>query len=368
MIQSTDMVESREEPVSQGFDLAPLTQAVSWGDIDAHANQTGLMYASRATRNKLIVASLIALAVTAMAAWLSATLPSIETAAVFHVVAMFTGIICVALVVAVIIMKPMYVKQVRMFRFAEANGLRYVREGAMRSHSGMIFSAGQGGMPTDVLCSAHGSGMDFETGKYQYTVGSGRSRQTYYWRYVWIGLERNLPHLVLDATRNNYGIFNFRISNLPNAPQKRQHVSLEGDFDKYFTLYAPEGYERDARYIFTPDLMALMIDKAHDFDAEVVDNGIYFYQRVSYAGYVAIPGPGFFENIHKIINVLGVKMNRRTDYYADERVGNRRNDVVAEQGRRLRKGISLRAMIAIGIIGFIVLTTVYSLITGNHTL
>ena len=39
---------------------------------------------------------------------------------------------------------------------------------------------------------------------------------------------------------------------------RTQVLSLEGDFDRYFTLYCPKEYERDALYVFTPDLMALL--------------------------------------------------------------------------------------------------------------
>lgn len=315
-----------------------------------------------------MVAGVAVSVITLVAAWLSTTLSDVEGASALGAVVVFIAVIGALLITAAVAVKHRYVKRVRLSRFAEANNLTYIHEDTKRRHAGMIFNVGRNTKLTDVLRSADGAEVDFETGHYQYTVGSGRSQRTYYWRYVWIGLDRHLPHLVLDGMRNNHGIFNIRISNLPTAPQKQQRVSLEGDFDKYFALYAPEGYERDARYVFTPDLMVLMIDKAHDFDAEVVDTGIYFYQKENRAVHAATPEPRFFERVHKIVHVLGVKMNRRTDYYADERVGDRAQDVVAERGRRLRRRVPLRVLVTIGIIAFIALMMIYSFITNNHTL
>lgn len=47
-------------------------------------------------------------------------------------------------------------------------------------------------------------------------------------------------------------------------------LSLEGDFDRYFTLYCPGDYERDALYVFTPDLLALLIDESRHFAANAL--------------------------------------------------------------------------------------------------
>ena len=46
--------------------------------------------------------------------------------------------------------------------------------------------------------------------------------------------------------------------------------TLEGDFDRHFTLYAPDGYGRDALYLLTPDLMSRLIDSARAFDVSLL--------------------------------------------------------------------------------------------------
>src|SRR5690606_32829643 len=86
------------------------------------------------------------------------------------------------------------------------------------------------------------------------TSYSTTTRRSY--AYVALRLETMLPHFVLDATRNNrtFG------SSIPMPIAGGQTLSLEGDFDSHVTLHCPQGYERDALYVFTPDLMALLID------------------------------------------------------------------------------------------------------------
>lgn len=55
-----------------------------------------------------------------------------------------------------------------------------------------------------------------------------------------------------------------------SRPDREQRLSLEGDFDRHFALYCPAGSERDALYLFTPDILALLIDRVRGLDVEVV--------------------------------------------------------------------------------------------------
>lgn len=114
-----------------------------------------------------------------------------------------------------------------------------------------------------------------EFANYRYTTGSGKNRQTHTWGYVAVKLDTPLPHIVLDATSNN-SLFG---SNLPLTFDRDQRLSLEGDFDRYFALYCPADYERDALYLFTPDIMARFIDNAAALDVEIVDDWLFLYAK-----------------------------------------------------------------------------------------
>ena len=161
-------------------------------------------------------------------------------------------------------------RRYRLHRFAQANGLTYEPRIDTPLLPGMIFSLGHSRMSTDVLRGTTPRFVEF--GNYQYTVRSGKSSTTYRWGYVAVKLDVPLPNIVLDAVGNNgFG------SNLPASFQKEQRLSLEGDFDQHFTLYCPAGYEQDALYLFTPDIMARFIDNAAQLDVEIVDDWMFLY-------------------------------------------------------------------------------------------
>ncbi|MBT2474918.1 hypothetical protein J7E68_10135, partial [Microbacterium sp. ISL-103] len=111
-------------------------------------------------------------------------------------------------------------------------------------------------------------------GNYQYTTSNGKQSQTHRWGYVAVKLDVPLPTIVLDALGNNtLG------STIAGAFRGDQRLSLEGDFDRYFSLFCPAGYEVDALYLFTPDVMARFIDHAAQLDVEIVDDWLFLYTR-----------------------------------------------------------------------------------------
>jgi len=225
--------------------------------------------------------------------------------------------------------------------FAEKNNLTYTRYIENPAYAGMFFSIGRNRMLSDVIgsVSAH---PPFEIGNLEYSQRAGRSEHTYFRGYVRIKLERNLPQIVLDATSNDLKLLGKNISTLPVDFAKSQRMSLEGDFDKHFSLYAPKEYERDALYIFTPDLMALLIDNASAFDAEIVDDQLFIYSSLMQ---FQLTNPAIMERLMSIVQVVGKKATSQTDYYSDEKIGDRAQNAVAPGGKRLREGISVFAII-----------------------
>lgn len=161
----------------------------------------------------------------------------------------------------------------RLDRFARANHMTYVPRVDAPGLPGMIFSLGGARHATDLVRGERPRFVEFAN--YRYTTGSGKNRTTHVWGYVAVKLDVPLPHIVLDAVGNN-GLFG---SNLPATFDKDQRLSLEGDFDRFFSLYCPEGYEADALYLFTPDIMARFIDNAAALDVEIVDDWLFLYAK-----------------------------------------------------------------------------------------
>ncbi|MGV8884031.1 MAG: hypothetical protein ACOH1T_00390 [Microbacteriaceae bacterium] len=227
----------------------------------------------------------------------------------------------------------------RLSRFADSNGLVFSPSDPDPAYPGSIFSRGHSRMVLNHLRSASGRFLD--VGNYRYTTGSGKNATTHNWGFLALNLDRQLPHMVLDSTANN-GLFGG--SNLGVAFSKDQVLSLEGDFDRHFTLYCPRAYERDALYVFTPDLMALLIDEAAPFDVEIVDNWMFIYSARPFV----MTDPAVHERLFRIVDTVGAKTISQTERYADERLGDRTANIIAPPGRRLRSGVSIAGILLVG--------------------
>ncbi|MBU1251480.1 MAG: hypothetical protein ACJLS2_10715 [Microcella pacifica] len=235
---------------------------------------------------------------------------------------------------------PQWEQRLRMHRFAEANGLVYEMTSPAPSYPGAIFGQGRSRRVSDHFRTADGRFLDF--GNYRYVTGSGKNSTTHHWGFLALHLDRALPHMLLDSRANN-GMFG--ASNLPTSFRRDQVLSLEGDFDRSFTLYCPREYERDALYVFTPDLMALLIDEAAPYDVEIVDRWLFVYAARPFP----LADPHTYQRLLRIVDTVGRKTLSQTDRYRDERVGDVDANIVARQGRRLRAGVPL-ATVIIGVI------------------
>lgn len=214
----------------------------------------------------------------------------------------------------------------RLYKFSQQNGLNFIANS--KSHSsnlrGLIFNLGHSKTVLRALIFPN----NVEMGNYRYTTGSGKNQSTHDWAYVRMKLSRRLPHMVLDAKKNNF----WRISNLNTFFDKSQTLQLEGDFNNHFTLYAPNEYKSDALYVFTPDVMQVMIDQGSDYDIEVVDDEIYLYKNGSFK----LDDPEFYRSMGRMLSIIHKEILDQTDYYADSRSGDRSQNVIQPAGARLK--------------------------------
>lgn len=249
----------------------------------------------------------------------------------------------------------------RYYQFAKDNNLHYWPETKSPNHNGMMFLRG------DTRTAYHQffttSGRIFEFGNYSYMTGSGKSRSRHDLGYVSIYLDRNLPHMVLDSRKNNVSVFGANMSNLPVSFSKDQQLSLEGDFNEHFVLYAPKEYERDALYVFAPDLMALMIDNVAQFDAEIIDNKLYVYSTTPFD----FNNIQLMDRLFSIVTLVGAKAARQTEKYKDTRIMQTEGaaHVVAPAGRRLKQRVSWLAIVFVVI--FLLLNSLGTIVSFIET-
>ncbi len=238
----------------------------------------------------------------------------------------FTSLV---IIVGLALIASMYISgktNAKLARFAAMNGLGYRRSVGDPNYKGALFNVGHS-RSLDRALMVRDKTLSYEIGEYQYTVGNGRSSRTYYVNYVRIALSRNLPHILLDGKKNNI----LGISTLPVMIDRDQKLSLEGGFDTHFTLYAPQKYETDVLYIFTPDVMATFMDCGEAIDAEIIDNELYLYTLKR----LALVKPKNIEMFVRLAEVIGSRVEHQADYYMDETVNNRSLDIVANPGKRL---------------------------------
>lgn len=229
-------------------------------------------------------------------------------------------------------------RAIQLTNFAAANDMVYTHDAPFDYRDGLIFREGHSQKYVDLL---RADGHYFtEIGNYEYITGSGKSQQTHRYGYVRIKLPRRLPNMVLDAKSNN--LFG-RISNLPSSFRRDQVLHLEGNFDNYFTLYAPEEYKVDALYVFTPDVMQALIDTAGKYDCEVIDDDFYIYTQPSFN----LTNRQHFEQIIAIVQTLKPELLKQSINYSDENVGNRAENTIAPAGARLRTRMSVTMIISI---------------------
>lgn len=148
------------------------------------------------------------------------------------------------------------------------------------------------------------------------------------WTYLTVRLPGALPHLLLDATANDG-----RRSDLPVVLRHRQRMSLEGDFDRHFRVWAPEDYGRDALYVLTPDVMAARVDHAAGWNVEMVDDRLVF----SAPGAADWSRPAPWMQVEAVLGEVVPRVVRAASRYQDDRslLEDGHADAIAAAGRRL---------------------------------
>ncbi|MCI9857848.1 hypothetical protein [Microbacterium proteolyticum] len=262
------------------LDTAPLTEPVDKAAVRAFTAELRERRALRGRTVSVIILVVVALAFALVGVPLFFSIVVTmftESSGNVITVLPFLVILAIVTVVGVAIVRGVQgsaVRRYRLDRFARANGMTWHPGYTNPPLPGMIFGIGNDRGTHDLM--RREAPRFVEVANYSYETGSGKNKVTHRWGYAALRLDTPLPHIVLDAVGNN-GLFGG--TNLPVSFGRGQRLSLEGDFDQHFALYCPEGYERDALYLFTPDVMARFIDNAAQLDVEIIDEWLFLYSR-----------------------------------------------------------------------------------------
>lgn len=327
------------------LDYSPLAQTVPYKELFGYFNEL--------PRNKklalVVAASIDILFVVVGLIALPWTLASISAGSVDGFQANFVWVIVgIAALLAPFVYVYSQQEAIRIKRFAAANNLTYYHGPLVGNNNGLIFQYGHSKSFEYVFGLQSGSIREF--GAYSYVTGSGKNSQTHYYGYVLVKLPRTLPNMVLDSRENNI----FGQTGLPKTLSKDQVLELEGDFNNYFTLYAPKQYEQDALYIFTPDVMQAMVDAPNRYDGEIVDDEFYLYTKR-----LSIHDTDDIEELLSIASRITSQLGKQAANYKDERVADTSGSAISPSGARLKSSLIPQAVIVI--VGVLIVYWVISL-------
>jgi len=155
-----------------------------------------------------------------------------------------------------------------MQQIARAIGFRYQPTGSLHGLQAKFFELGSWRQVEDVLCGVY-RGCPIEIFNYSFNVQQGKSSHTEHYTIFALTFDGVLPDIAL-APRSF-----FAASSIESAPDADVKVSLEGDFNKYFYLYAPKAFDVEIRVIFQPDLMMELIEKYQSYRIEIAGSRLY---------------------------------------------------------------------------------------------
>lgn len=162
-------------------------------------------------------------------------------------------------------------------KFADKNNFAYTAEklGSVEE-KGTLFTYDDLGKFSNCIAGKLGK-FPFIIGDYTYSP----DRWSYDIRFMRIELPRKLPHMIIDClvTGDSGGrdVDSNLYSTLPIMFDDSQSIELEGDFHKYFTLYAPDQHAINMLSIIGPDAMEALLKMDALCDIEIIDKYLYFY-------------------------------------------------------------------------------------------
>ncbi|KQZ10988.1 hypothetical protein ASD23_02335 [Agromyces sp. Root1464] len=236
-------------------------------------------------------------------------------------------------------------RSARLARFANANGFAYADELRNDSRAGVGFPPGKQnvGRASIFVDGAHGT---FLIGQNTMVTPRGESAVDFRrpFRFVELALPAAVPHVLLKNRRSRI------LPMIDGAAPNSVRLGLEGDFDRSFTLYCPKGYERDALYLFTPNVMAALLDVARTAEVELVDRRMYVYLPAR----TPVWTPDGMRSVFDLVELLGRRVHRNAVRYADDRA--EESGTVAQAGSRIRTAGRFTGLTVIWLLTIVVST------------
>lgn len=152
--------------------------------------------------------------------------------------------------------------------FCSDNGFVYAPSVTLGQEAGSLFKKGHSRRASNGI---HGTieNNSFDLFDYSYVTGSGKNSRTHRFGVARLHLPRQFPHILLDNKRDG-SLRGFEFD-------QSQRLELEGDFNKYFTVFGPKEYEIEVLQVLNPSVMSKLVELDEPFDIEIIGTSLYLY-------------------------------------------------------------------------------------------
>lgn len=146
---------------------------------------------------------------------------------------------------------------------AKINNGTFEQSSSLEGEKAAIFRQGHSRKIKKVIRFKDGDKI-FRFFEYHFSTGYGKSKINYSYHIFGMGGSGIVPHMYLNHHKSGYSLFLGKKLSLPSL------------FEKQFTLSIPEGYHLEALQVFTPDILASILDLPIKCDIEFVDGEMLF--------------------------------------------------------------------------------------------
>lgn len=156
-------------------------------------------------------------------------------------------------------------------QMAHAIGYTYSESAPIDTVSGQMFSTGHSQSLKDVMSGTY-KDHPARLFNLSYTVGYGKNAHTYTSTVFELAYPTPLPHIILNLNPDE------------SVPSDVEVVELEGDFNKYFSLYVTKGAQMEIREIFQPDTMQELLKGFQIMRMEIYGTKVYISRSAMMTG------------------------------------------------------------------------------------
>ncbi len=179
------------------------------------------------------------------------------------------------LLIPIVLYLRVYFRMQKLFftELADSLGFTYAPSASTGTVSGSFFERGHDRALSHVLSGTYKDAA-LRLYNYSFIVGLGRYQEQIQYIVGEIEVQHQLPHLLI---RPHTSLMTIDPA-LVWKPSDTKPLTVEGDFNKEFSVYVPQGEEIEALEILQPDAMAMLMEGYKEFGFECYGVKTYVFK------------------------------------------------------------------------------------------